>query len=144
MSRHAADDSVPGTPIRFFLSSTFADFQVERDVLQRRVVPELRRLCAASGFRRQPIDLRWGVSEAAGTERKTLRICFDELARCRQLSPDLFLLILLGQRYGTYVLPPQVSTTLIERLRPRLTGDARRGRLLAAGPAGAGGMRRRS
>jgi hypothetical protein len=108
-----------GTTIRFFLSSTFADFQVERDVLQERVFPELRRLCAASGFRLQPIDLRWGVSEAAGTERQTLRICFDELERCRNLSPDCFLLIQLGNRYGSHILPPQLPATLVARLLPR-------------------------
>jgi len=56
----STSDAVPGTTIRFFLSSTFADFQVERDVLQRSVFPDLRRLCATSGFRLQPIDLRWG------------------------------------------------------------------------------------
>jgi hypothetical protein len=63
-----------GTTIRFFLSSTFADFQTERDVLQELVFPELRTLSAEHGFRLQPIDLRWGVSEEAGTERQTLRI----------------------------------------------------------------------
>jgi hypothetical protein len=76
-----------GTTIRLFLSSTFAAFQVERDVLQCRVFPELRQVCAASGFRRQPSDRRWGVSEAAGTDRQTLRICFDAWERCRPLSP---------------------------------------------------------
>jgi WD40 repeat protein len=114
-----------GTTIRFFLSSTFADFQVERDVLQRQVFPQLRRLCAASGFRLQPIDLRWGVSEAAGTDRQTLRICFDELERCRRLSPDFFLLIQLGERYGSYILPPQVPATLIERLLPHMASEER-------------------
>src|SRR5215472_9531786 len=109
-------EPIPGTTIRFFLSSTFADFQVERDVLQRRVFPELRRLCAASGFRLQPIDLRWGVSEEAGAERQTLRICFDELEHCRRLSPDFFLLILLGNRYGSCLLPPQVPANLAARL----------------------------
>ena len=35
-------DALAGTTLRLFLSSTFADFQTERDVLQRRVFPELR------------------------------------------------------------------------------------------------------
>jgi tetratricopeptide (TPR) repeat protein len=120
-----ANGTVPGTTIRLFLSSTFADFQTERDALQRHVFPELRRLCAASGYRLQPIDLRWGVSEAAGSERQTLRICFDELERCRQLSPDLFLLILLGQRYGSTLLPPQIPTALVVRLFPVMTPEER-------------------
>jgi tetratricopeptide (TPR) repeat protein len=115
--------TIPGTTIRFFISSTFVDFQTERNVLQKHVFPQLRELCAASGFRLQPIDLRWGVSEAAGTDRQTLRICFDELERCRQLSPDCFLLILLGDRYGSYILPPRVQAALIEQLLPHLTAE---------------------
>jgi hypothetical protein len=112
-----------GTTIRFFLNSTFADFQVERNVLQRRVFPALRRLCAASGFRLQPIDLWWGVSEAGGTDQQTLRICFDELERCRWFSPDFFQLIQLGERYGSYILPPQVPATIVARLLPRPTTE---------------------
>jgi tetratricopeptide (TPR) repeat protein len=114
-----------GTTIRFFLSSTFADFQIERDILQHHVFPELRRLCAASGYRLQPIDLRWGVSEAAGTDRQTLRVCLDELERCRRLSPDCFLLILLGERYGSYFLPPRVPAILVARLLPHLAHEER-------------------
>jgi tetratricopeptide (TPR) repeat protein len=121
----SAPTPIPGTTIRFFISSTFVDFQTERNVLQKRVFPELRQLCAASGFRLQPIDLRWGVSEAAGTDRQTLRICFDELERCRKLSPDCFLLILLGERYGSYILPPQVPATLIEQLLSQLAPEDR-------------------
>jgi hypothetical protein len=60
MSAYAANDAVPGTTIRFFLNSTVVDFQTERNVLQKCVFPELRRMCAASGFRLQPINLRWG------------------------------------------------------------------------------------
>src|SRR5262245_41926088 len=93
-------EPMPGTTIRFFLSSTFADFQVERDVLQKRVFPDLRRLCAASGFHLQPIDLRWGVSEAAGTERQTLRICFGEIERCLRLSLAILMLIQFVQIVG--------------------------------------------
>jgi hypothetical protein len=66
-----------------------------------------------------------GVSEAAGTDRQTLRICFDELERCRALSPDCFLLIQLGERYGSYILPPQVPATLVARLAPHMAPDER-------------------
>jgi hypothetical protein len=54
----APDEPVPSTTIRFFLSSTFVDFQVEPDILQERVFPELRMLCAASGFRLHVNDAR--------------------------------------------------------------------------------------
>jgi WD40 repeat protein len=109
------------TAIRLFVSSTFADFQRERDVLQQRVFPVLRALCTQAGVRFQPIDLRWGVSTAAGAERQTLHICFEELARCQGQSPDLHLLILLGERYGTCFLPPEVDASQAARLRPHLS-----------------------
>jgi tetratricopeptide (TPR) repeat protein len=125
----AGDDdlAVVGTTIRFFISSTFADFQTERTVLQQSVFPELRRLCAQSGFRLQPIDLRWGVSEEAGTDRQTLRICFDELERCRSLSPDFFLLIQLGNRYGSHILPPEVPGALVSHMISHFSPEERRG-----------------
>jgi len=110
-----------GTTVRLFISSTFSDFQREREALQRHVFPRLRQLCAQEGCRFQPIDLRWGVTAAAGEERQTLRICFDELERCQTRSPDFCLLILLGDRYGAGFLPERVAAPLLLRLRPYLT-----------------------
>ena len=46
-----------------FVNSTFAGFEVERDVLRRDVWPGLRALCSGFGARFQAIDLRWGGSE---------------------------------------------------------------------------------
>ena len=96
--------------IRLFISSTFSDFKFEREVLQRAVFPRLRKLCAARGCRFQPIDLRWGVSDEAGIEKRTLTICLDEIAHCQRLSPDLNLLILLGDRDGSCFLPEQIPS----------------------------------
>lgn len=115
-----------GSTIRFFISSTFLDFQTERDVLQELVFPTLRTLCTQSGFRLQPIDLRWGVSEEASTDRQTLGICFNELERCRRLSPDFFLLIQLGNRYGSYMLPPVLAADIAALLFPHLSEEERR------------------
>src|SRR5262245_10471194 len=62
MSGSPPTDEPLGNIIRLFVSSTFADFAFEREVLQRRVFPRLRALCAAQDCRFQPIDLRWGVT----------------------------------------------------------------------------------
>ena len=117
--------SAPGSIIRLFVSSTFADFAVERDVLQRMVFPRIRQLCAEQGFRFQPIDLRWGVSREAGNEKRTLTICFEEIRRCQQLSPDLNFLILLGDRYGSCFLPASIPSTQVTRLLPHLDPASR-------------------
>jgi WD40 repeat protein len=106
-----ADAAVPGTTIRLFISSTFADFKVERTVMQRRVFPRLRELCRAQGMRFQPLDLRWGVSEEASRSQRTLGICFEEIRRSQVTSPDLNFFILLGDRYGSTLLPDTIPAT---------------------------------
>lgn len=99
---------VAGNLIRLFVSSTFSDFQRERDLLQRRVYPALRALCAAQGFAFQLIDYRWGISEQAGQNQRALPLIFEEIARCQALSPELNFLLLMGDRYGSFLLPSTI------------------------------------
>ena len=48
--------------IRVFLSSTFRDFGEERDLLVKKVFPELRRLCRQRQVELVDVDLRWGIT----------------------------------------------------------------------------------
>ncbi|MEK6260412.1 MAG: AAA family ATPase [Planctomycetota bacterium] len=95
--------------IRVFVSSTFSDLKLERDALQQRVFPKLEQLCLKEGFQFQAIDLRWGVSTEAGLDYRTMRICFEELRRSQEVSPEPNFLILLGNRYGWRPLPEEIS-----------------------------------
>lgn len=95
--------------IRLFVSSTFSDLKQERDALQQRVFPVLEQLCLKAGFQFQAIDLRWGVSKEAGLDHRTMRICFEELQRSQEISPEPNFLILLGNRYGWRPLPEEIS-----------------------------------
>ena len=45
---------------RIFVSSTFGDFQAEREALRAQVWPDLRDFCRARGASFQAVDLRWG------------------------------------------------------------------------------------
>ena len=102
--------------VRLFVSSTFSDLKAERDALQREVFPRLNHLCLSNGFRFQAIDLRWGISEEAGRDNRTMRICLRELARCQQDRPKPNFLILLGDRYGWRPLPEIIPAPLFEKL----------------------------
>jgi WD40 repeat protein len=122
------DDSAPAKralptlrrTIRLFVSSTFSDMKVERDVLQKDVFPKLRQLCLSNGLRFQPIDLRWGVPEEAGKDNRTMRICLRELKRCQEARPKPNFLVLLGDRYGWQPLPEIIPAEPFAQLRNRL------------------------
>ncbi len=112
---------------RVFVSSTFTDMVAERNALQEHVFPELREYCQHRNARFQAIDIRWGVSEEAALDHQTMGICLRELRRCQQLSPRPYFIALLGNRYGSRPLPPQIGAVEFETLLMQLsTGEKQR------------------
>jgi len=109
--------------IRVFVSSIFSDLIHERKALQDRVWPELERYCLLRGFQFQVIDLRWGVPTEAGLDHRAMRICFDELRRSQEVSPQPNFLILLGDRYGRQPLPEEISTAEFDTLKQAAAGN---------------------
>jgi nephrocystin-3 len=81
--------------VRIFVSSTFHDFERERDLLTRQVMPELRARAAGRDIELVAIDLRWGITEAQAERGETLPICLAEIERCRP-----YFVGLLGDRAG--------------------------------------------
>ena len=81
--------------IRVFISSTFLDMKVERDLLIKEVFPSLRRMCDPFGISVNEIDLRWGITEQESEKGETLPLCLSEIERCRP-----FFICMLGERYG--------------------------------------------
>jgi hypothetical protein len=116
---------------RIFVSSTFSDLKEERNALQERVFPRLRELCMSRGFRFQAIDLRWGVSEEAALDQRTVPICLEEIARCQKMTLRPNFIVLLGDRYGWRPLPYEIPATEFEEIERRISGHSER-ELLAA------------
>jgi nephrocystin-3 len=81
--------------VRVFLSSTFRDFAEERDLLVRKVFPELRRKCREREVELVDVDLRWGITEEEAQQGKVLPICLAEIDRSRP-----FFMGFIGERYG--------------------------------------------
>jgi len=104
---------------RVFVSSTFGDLIAERNALQEKTFPELRKYCQERGARFQAIDLRWGVSQEAALDQQTMRICLEELKRCQTLSPRPNFIVLLGNRYGWRPLPAEIEAVEFEELRAK-------------------------
>ena len=82
-----------------FVSSTFKDFQIERDALRDYVLPQINSIAKKYGETIDFCDLRWGINttqlDSSETARKVLSVCLDEIDRC---SPPM--IVILGYRYG--------------------------------------------
>jgi tetratricopeptide (TPR) repeat protein len=91
----AAHPVVGSREIRLFISSTFLDLQAEREHLMKKVFTELRRLCRERGVQFTEIDLRWGITQEEASQGKVLKICLNEITKCRP-----YFLAVLGERYG--------------------------------------------
>ena len=85
----------PSRTVRVFLSSTFRDFAEERDLLVRKVFPELRRKCRERQVELVDVDLRWGITEEEAQQGKVLPICLTEIDRSRP-----YFMGFIGERYG--------------------------------------------
>lgn len=97
-----------------FISSTFRDMQAERDLIQERVLPELRQEARKYGENVGVIDLRWGVDtsklETEAGAAKVLTVCLDEIERSHP-----YMLIFLGERYGWIPDKKLIEKTICDR-----------------------------
>lgn len=101
---------------RVFISSTFTDMKLERQLLHEKVFPKLEEYCSANNAKFQPIDLRWGVTEESQLNHEAMQICLNEIKRCQEISPKPNFLVLLGDKYGWQPIPtviPESEWTFI-------------------------------
>jgi len=68
---------------------------MERDLLVKKVFPQLRKMCEERSVSWTEVDLRWGITSEQAAEGKVLPLCLEEIERCRP-----YFIGLLGERYG--------------------------------------------
>ncbi|WP_300700649.1 DUF4062 domain-containing protein [Bacteroides sp.] len=116
---------LPQRYIRFFISSTFADMTIERNLLQE-LMAELASEYQPQGWQIEYVDLRWGITQEAGLDNRTIQICRAELARCQQMSPKPNFIILSGQRRGWIPLPETLPAHQMEALQAKMNNAQRK------------------
>jgi len=62
------DPHIDSRVVRVFISSTFRDMMQERDLLVKKVFPDLRRLCAKRFVTFVEVDLRVGCTEVGNAQ----------------------------------------------------------------------------
>ncbi len=68
-------------PVCPFISSTFVDFQAEREHLVKHVFPQLELLCQDRWTYFAPVDLRWGITDEQATRGQVIKMCLDYIER---------------------------------------------------------------
>jgi tetratricopeptide (TPR) repeat protein len=91
------------TMVRPFLSSTFRDFNEERNNMFQINFPRLERECLERGVFFCPLDLRWGVTGEQSGGGEVINICLEEIDRSRP-----YFVVQLGFRNG-WALPPDAD-----------------------------------
>lgn len=86
--------------VRPFLSSTFRDFNEERNMCFKSTFPHLEKLCNSRGVFFAPLDLRWGVTSSQSGGGHVVRICLEEIDRSRP-----YFVCSLGFRNGWALYP---------------------------------------
>ena len=95
--------------VRGFISSTFRDFNQERQLLVNQVFPELRRRARERFVDVVEVDLRWGITQEEAERGEVLPICLREIERSRP-----YFIGLLGERYGWVPSEGQYPTRVLE------------------------------
>ena len=98
----------------FFLSSSFADMQVERDLMMFDVMPAFRRIATEHGDYAAHLDLRWGIKTWDLNEEEIANRVLDT---CEKAIDDSrpYIIVFLSRRYGSINLTPKgISVTAYE------------------------------
>lgn len=83
----------------------------EGDHVIRVVLPESKERMAKRGLNLANVGLHWGVTEQEAWHCKVLKVCLEETERCRP-----FFIRILGERYRSHLLPPQIEATVFDTL----------------------------
>lgn len=109
--------------VRIFISSTFRDMMQERELLIKRIFPQLHHWCKERQIEMTEVDLRWGITEQEAKEGKVVEICLNEIDKSRP-----YFIGILGERYGW--VPNDVDVNKQKRLMetyPWLAEDIKHG-----------------
>jgi WD40 repeat protein len=96
-----------------FVSSTFLDTNLERDILHRKILPDLQK--KAQQYEVQVIfyDMRFGVKDENTRDHMTWVACKEAIEQCHVGSDGLFFLSLQADRYGYRPLPKYLDQHIL-------------------------------
>ncbi|ESO83266.1 hypothetical protein LOTGIDRAFT_236714 [Lottia gigantea] len=102
--------------IQIYVCSEFVGTEVERTHLMEKVYPKIRRYCLEKGYDFRAIDLHWSLQDDVIDDHRLPKLCQQVIGDCQSDSTAIDFLILCGEKYGTYVLPPEIPKDEFEEI----------------------------
>ncbi|XP_052705223.1 uncharacterized protein LOC128180999 isoform X4 [Crassostrea angulata] len=91
--------------VSLYISAGFTDTEAERSTFLEKVYPELRTHCREHGFELQIHDLHWGLRDDSTEDHSLPSMCLNYLRKCQTSTSGGIVLVVLGNKYGSYILP---------------------------------------
>jgi hypothetical protein len=107
---------LPKSKLTVFLSSTFTDTHIERNILNEVVLPALQNQYRQNDIQITFSDMRFGVKDENTVDHLTWIICSKEIQRCYEESDGLFFLSLQSEKYGYMPLPKFIPQSILSPL----------------------------
>jgi WD40 repeat protein len=120
-SIEALKHAFPKKKLMVFVSSTFRDSCMERNVLHKSILPDLQKKALKNEIQVIFYDMRFGVKEKNTLEHMTWETCKDAILQCCDGSDGLFFLSLQSERYGFLPLPKYLDADVVLEVCQRLS-----------------------
>jgi hypothetical protein len=113
----------PKRQLRIFVSSTFTDTYIERNILHESILPQLQKEFKEHSIQIIFSDLRFGIKDQNTVDHLTWISCAKELVNCYESSDGLFFLSLQSEKYGYLPLPKYIPKKIFEDTLLTLAND---------------------
>jgi GTPase SAR1 family protein len=111
---------MPKKKLMVFVSSTFLDTSLERDILHRKILPDLQKKAQPHEVEIIFYDMRFGVKDENTKDHMTWVACKEAIQQCHEGSDGLFFLSLQADRYGYRPLPKYLDhNVLLEAVKAK-------------------------
>jgi WD40 repeat protein/DNA replication protein DnaC len=104
---------MPKKKLMVFVSSTFLDTTLERDILHKDILPYLQAIAQQHGVQVILYDMRFGVKDENTLDHMTWVSCKEAIKQCHEGSDGLFFLSLQADRYGYLPLPKYLDENVL-------------------------------
>jgi hypothetical protein len=104
---------MPKKKLMVFVSFTFLDTNLERDILHRKILSDLQKKAQQYEIQVILYDMRFGVKDENTKDHMTWVACKEAIQQCYEGSDGLFFLSLQADRYGYRPLPKYLDENVL-------------------------------